>query len=177
MLLNAKKLAIGGLLLAMTEVCMVLGNIIETNTLFLLAAAAFFVGIVIREFGKAAGAVFYAASVLLGFVLSPNKLYVCSYAAMALYILLIELIWWGIGRIVICKNRMLRFWFAKFGVFNLIYVPTVLLFGDYFFEQSASPVFIWIIVLAGQLGWLLYDRAYEYVQSQIWSKFRGRLLR
>ena len=176
MLLNARKIAVGGLFLALTQVCMLLGSVLETNTLFLLAAAAYFTGIVIREFGKVTGAVFYVASVLLGLVLSPNKLYVCSYAAMALYILLIELVWWGLGRIRICKNRRMRFWFAKFGIFNLLYVPMVLLFGESFFEQLAMPAFVWILVLAGQVGWWLYDRAYEYVQSQIWSKIRGRLL-
>ena len=46
---KAKQIAFGGLLLAVTVVCMALGSVIETNTLFLLAAAAFFVGIVIRE--------------------------------------------------------------------------------------------------------------------------------
>ena len=39
---KAKQMAFGGLLLAVTVVCMALGSVIETNTLFLLAAAAFF---------------------------------------------------------------------------------------------------------------------------------------
>ena len=52
-------MAFGGLILAVTVVCMALGSVIETNTLFLLAAAAFFVGIVIREFGLRTGAAFY----------------------------------------------------------------------------------------------------------------------
>ena len=43
---KAKQIAFGGLLLAVTVVCMALGSVIETNTLFLLAAAAFGVGIV-----------------------------------------------------------------------------------------------------------------------------------
>ena len=48
---KAKTMAFGGLLLALTVVCMALGSVIETSTLFLLAAAPFFVGIVVREFG------------------------------------------------------------------------------------------------------------------------------
>ena len=52
---KAKQMAFGGLILAVTVVCMALGSVIETNTLFLLAAAAFFVGIVIREFGLRTG--------------------------------------------------------------------------------------------------------------------------
>ena len=74
----------------MTVVCMALGSVIETNTLFLLAAAAFFVGIVIREFGLRTGAAFYLAAILLGFLVTPNKFYVITFAAMGFYILGIE---------------------------------------------------------------------------------------
>ena len=50
--IKAKKMAFGGLLLALSVICMILGSVIETGTLFLLAAASFFVGIVFREFGS-----------------------------------------------------------------------------------------------------------------------------
>lgn len=38
---KAKKIAFGGMLLALTIIFMMLGSIIETGTLFLLAAASF----------------------------------------------------------------------------------------------------------------------------------------
>ena len=60
---KAKTMAFSGLLLALTVIFMVLGSVIETSTLFLLAAASFFVGIIIREFGLRIGAAFYAAGV------------------------------------------------------------------------------------------------------------------
>ena len=75
-----------------------LGSVIETNTLFLLAAASFFVGIVIQEFGLKSGAGFLLAGILLAILLSPNKLYVVSYAFMGFYILIIETIWHFSGR-------------------------------------------------------------------------------
>ena len=52
---KAKKMAFGGLLLALTVICMILGSVIETGTLFLLGAASFFVGIIFREFGRRTG--------------------------------------------------------------------------------------------------------------------------
>ena len=70
--LNAKKIAFAGVMLALTEVGIALGSVIETNTLFLLAAASFFVGIVIQEFGLKSGAGFLLAGILLGIFLSPN---------------------------------------------------------------------------------------------------------
>ena len=63
---KAKTMAFSGLLLALTVIFMVLGSVIETSTLFLLAAASFFVGIIIREFGLRIGAAFYAAGVEQG---------------------------------------------------------------------------------------------------------------
>ena len=55
---KARMTAFSGLLLALSVVCMALGSVIETNTLFLLAAASYFVGIIIREFGMKAGSGF-----------------------------------------------------------------------------------------------------------------------
>ena len=83
---KAKTMAFSGLLLALTVIFMVLGSVIETSTLFLLAAASFFVGIIIREFGLRIEAAFYAAGVILGFITAPNKFYVFTFAAMGLYI-------------------------------------------------------------------------------------------
>lgn len=172
---NAKKIAFGGLFLALTEICMMLGSVIETNTLFLLAAAAYFVGIVVREFGHGTGVMFYAAGVLLGFFLTPNKFYVCSYAAMALYILSIEYAWEWIGHLSVEKNRMLIFWVVKYVVFNVIYIPLLFAFGSIIISKEMS-MFMWIgVLLIGQVALLIYDRAYEYVQTQMWSKIRGRL--
>ena len=41
---KGKMMAFCGLFIALSVVCMSLGSVIETNTLFLLAAASFFVG-------------------------------------------------------------------------------------------------------------------------------------
>ena len=64
--LNTKKIAFAGVMLALTEVGIALGSVIETNTLFLLAAASFFVGIVIQEFGLKSGAGFLLAGIFFG---------------------------------------------------------------------------------------------------------------
>ena len=82
---KAKQMAFGGLILAVTVVCMALGSVIETNTLFLLAAAAFFVGIVIREFGLRRGGLLsgsnfiripgYAEQILCNYICCNGILY------------------------------------------------------------------------------------------------------
>ena len=59
---KAKSMAVCGLMLALSVVCMVLGSVIETSTLFLLAAASYFTGIVIREFGPFMGCILAGGS-------------------------------------------------------------------------------------------------------------------
>lgn len=173
---GAKKLAISGILLAFTVICMFLGGVIETNTLFLLAAASYFVGIIQREFGMKFGWAFWLAAIALGFILVPNKFYVLSYGAMGLYILLIEIVWKILGKHPQMKHRDKLFWGAKFVIFNIIYIPTVIGFQELLFSKAVSGKMLVGILAAGQIGLLIYDWAYEYVQENIWRKMRGRLL-
>lgn len=172
---NAKKTAFGGLMLAITVVCITLGSVIETNTLFLLAAASFFIGIAVQETNLAGGGAFYLAGVLLGLLVSPNKLYVVSYAGMGLYILAVECVWRRLGRMERDENRRRLFWLAKYLIFNLMYLPVLWIFRRTLLAAELPKAMWIVIVLAGQAGLLVYDRAYEYFMGKIWKKIRGKL--
>ena len=115
---KAKTVALGGLLLALTIVFMALGSFIETSTLFLLAAASFFVGIAVREFGLRVGAAFYIAAVLLGFITAPNKFYVITFAAMGFYIWGIEAVWRWLEKRHEMKKRKLFFWVSIHSIYR-----------------------------------------------------------
>ena len=173
---KAKTMAFGGLLLALTVVCMALGSVIETSTLFLLAAASFFVGIVIREFGLKAGAAFYIAAVLLGFITAPNKFYVLTFAAMGLYIWGIEAAFRYLEKHPAIRNRQAVFRISKYVIFNIIYLPIVFVFRDLLFTRSISGTIMAALVIGGQAALFIYDRAYDYAQVHIWNKMRGRIL-
>ena len=164
---KAKTMAFGGLLLALTVVFMALGSIIETSTLFLLAAASFFVGIVVREFGLRAGAAFYIAAVLLGFITAPNKFYVVTF----------EAVWKWLEKRHEMKKRNLFFWISKYVIFNIMYIPIVFLFRDLLFTQAISDMVMAGVIAGGQAGLFIYDRAYDYVQAHVWGKMRGRVLK
>ena len=174
---KAKTMAFGGLLLALSVVFMALGSIIETSTLFLLAAASFFVGIVVREFGLRAGAAFYIAAVLLGFITAPNKFYVITFAAMGFYIWGIEAVWRWLEKRHEMKKRKLFFWVSKYVIFNIMYIPIVFLFRDLLFTQAISDMVMAGVIAGGQAGLFIYDRAYDYVQAHVWGKMRGRVLK
>ena len=149
---KAKKTAIAGLLLAFTIVCIAMGSVIETNTLFLLAAASYFVGIIYREF------------------------YILSYGAMGFYILVNE---FAFRKIAEWKGKISRstiFWIVKYIVFNVMYLPMLLGFQELLFGRKLPAALMIGAFVAGQIGLFIYDRAYEYVQGHIWNKMRGRLL-
>ena len=163
---KAKQIAFGGLLLAVTVVCMALGSVIETNTLFLLAAAAFFVGI----------AAFYLAAALLGLLVTPNKFYVITFAAMGFYILGIESVWMFLAKRPQMGHRMGIYWFAKYVIFNLVYLPCLFGFRSMLFQKVVSDQLLLAAVMVGQIAILVYDKAYQYVQGTLWEKWRKRIL-
>lgn len=173
---KAKVIAFCGLLLALSVLCMAMGSVLETSTLFLLAASSYFVGIVIREFGIKAGTAFYLADVLLGFIVAPNKFYVLTFAAMGFYVLAVEKTWDILGR---CRSTLPRrgiFWTVKYIVFNILYIPTVLFFQELLFARELPELVQAGVILVGQAGLWIYDRAYEYSQVHIWGRIRGRVL-
>ena len=174
---KAKTIAFGGLLLALCVVFMALGSVIETSTLFLLAASSFFVGIVVREFGLKMGAAFYIAAVLLGFITAPNKFYVLTFAAMGIYIWGIEAVWRWLEKKPQLPRRQIIFWVSKYVIFNMVYIPIVLVFRDMLFSQALSPAVTAGVIVGGQIGLFIYDRAYDYVQAHVWRKMRGRVMR
>lgn len=175
MYVKSKRIAVLGLLLALAVIMIVLSGTIEMSTLFFLAAASFCVGIAVREYGLRMGIGFFIASVLLGFLLAPNKLYCITYSIMAFYILLSEVLWNSLVKMTKIKNPLRIFGFAKYLLFNLIYIPSVLIAPKLVY---AGELNIWImigILAGGQIVLFLFEKAYCYFQSQVWGKFRKNL--
>lgn len=170
---DSKKTAIGGILMALAVLCIILSGILEFNTLFLLAAASFFVGVMVRESGLLAGLAFYVGTVVLGALLAPQKSYCITFAAMGGYILGSEWIFWLAGRRG--KGRRAFLWTGKFLFFELLYLPALFIFPRLIFAEGIKGVWLWVAVAAGQLLFWIYDRAYEYFLTVLWEGFRSRL--
>lgn len=172
---KAKTIATAGLLVAFTVVMIVLSSVIETNTLFLIAAASFCVGIAIREWGLLFGLVFLVASILANLIVAPNKLYCLTYAGMGLYVLLYEWMWKTIADRKAMPHRNVWLWFGKMLLFNIFYVPTLFLAPKLLFVGKINGLISIFLLLVGQVAFLVYDMAYRYFQARIWGRFRGRL--
>ena len=176
MLLNAKKMAVMGLLAAFAVVMMFLSSAIESSSLFFIAAASFCVGIVIREWGSIAGVSFLIGTTFLNAFLAPNKLYCITYAGMGVYLILSEWIWKKIADAPVMKKRMLKLWIGKYLIFNLIYIPIIWFMPSLIFTKEIQGVMVLLLWGAGQVVLFVYDYAYGYFQGMIWGRLRTRLL-
>ena len=175
MLLNAKKLAFLGLLLAVTVLLISLSGILEFNTLFLLGAASFGVGIAVRESNIRYATGFYLAAILLGLILAPNKLYCITFAVMGIYILVIE---FSFDRLTNLKGNISReklYWIIKYITFNIFYIPMVIFLPKLIYQGEISTLILAIMIIAGQVVLFVYDMAYRYFQRFIWGKLRSKL--
>ncbi len=175
MLLNSKKLAFLGLLLAVDDLLIILSGIIEFNTMFLLAAASFCVGVAIRESSKQIGLGFLLASILIGLMLAPNKLYCITYGAFAFYILIIEYAYDLLIRVQNINQRKMLFWVIKYITFNLMYIPILIFLPKLFYQGEIHTGLYLGFILAGQAALFVFDKAYDYFQRFVWGKFRHNL--
>lgn len=171
---KAKQAAVLGLLAAIISIILVLSAVIESNTLFFLAAASYLVGAAVREYGLRMGTAFFIACALLGFLLAPNKMYVVTFAGLSAYILMREAMYLLLLRMDIIKSKRIAFFLTKLAAFNLLYIPALLFLPQFLFAGDVSADLLAIFWAGGQAAWFVYDKAYDYFQTQIWGKFRAR---
>jgi hypothetical protein len=171
---NAKKLAFLGLLLSLAVILVVLSGILEFNTLFLLAAASYFVGIAISETGLRAGFGFYISSVLLTLILAPNKFYCITFSTLGLYMVIAEYAFEKLTHVKYnIKQKKMILWLIKYAAFNIMFIPVLMLFPKLIYQGQLSHWLLAVLILAGQIFLLFYDKAYHYFENNIWNKIHG----
>ncbi|MEG1584785.1 MAG: hypothetical protein RR361_07005, partial [Anaerovorax sp.] len=148
------KLALGGILLAFTIVFMFAGSFAPGVEITLYSISGFFIGIMILESGPRAGVILYAAAIILGFVILPNKLGMIPYACLfGIY---------GIIKYYIEKIKMPVIQV----ILKIVFFAGILTLGLVFFKElllgnvSLPDVSIWIIIPCGVAFLMLYDWIY-----------------
>ena len=120
------------------------------------------------------GAGFLLAGILLAILLSPNKLYVVSYAFMGFYILIIETIWHFSGRASGWIRSRNFFWLMKYLVFNVLYIPGLIYFWSMLSEKKTAKGIMLMSVVFGQFILFVFDKTYEYAMGKIWKENRHK---
>lgn len=177
---GTKQLSLLSILLAFCVILIVLSGVIETSTLFLIAAASFFVGIAFRESNKVLGIGFYLAAILLSLILAPNKLYCFTFAMISLYIVLRELFR---EKLFLCQTsgrqnpKYYVAWILRFLMFNLIYLPILIFLPSVVIAAELTTKLFLAFLAGGQIVFYLYDRAYDYFILNYWMKLKNRIMR
>lgn len=166
MLLKSKDIAYLGVLLGLNQLFIILSSVIETNTIIFFAAAALLVGIVIVEFGFKSGILFYAASCILGFFLTFNKVEIITY-----------IIFFGLYSIVkyveeIKINNAALLYATKLLFFN------VSLIAMYFTVKLFIPLKLaWWMIIAAQVLFIIYDYAFTMFITTYVNSIKPKLKR
>lgn len=171
---DTKKVAAAGLLVAFSVILIWLSSLIETSSLFFIAAASFCVGIAIREWGIRLGFAFLIASFLVNLFVTPQKMYCFTFVGMGFYIWFSEWLYRLLGDKRDVKHRKVWLWTGKIICFNIMYIPVLFFAPQILFQGRVNGLFAMIFLFLGQVVLYVYDVAYRYFQSQVWGKIRNK---
>lgn len=145
----SKKVAFGGILLALNIILLLLINIIPMNTLFIMGLASLPISIIIMEFGPKSGVIFYIGSIILGFLVMANKfqwiLYTTTFGIYGLIKYMVE------RDLPIYIEYILKLLFA-----NIIMLVLYLTLKQFIY----IPVNLIIIVIF-EIVFVIYDNVYS----------------
>ena len=156
---KTKTAATGGILLALSVVTLFGATFVPGIELTLYALSSFYVAFAMIEISQSAGWIFYIASVLLAFILVPDKSGLIPYAFFfGLY---------AIIKLYIEKSKKfpqpLEIFF-KLVFCNAMFALSFILFGELFLGPIQVPEVALPIILGGaQIFFLAYDYIFTLV--------------
>ncbi len=169
---KTKKMAMLGIMAALSTVLAVLGTVISVNTVFFTAAAAFLAGIAVVQYGLGLGVIFFLVCSTLDFLVNPNSFHILLYIVFAGYLVVSEgsykwLKKWD-GRVKEWIHRGIRF-----VVFSFLYVPVMIFLPGLFVAETAleqwmeADWFFPVLLTAGIPFWILFDISYFIVKKEV----------
>ena len=145
----SRKIAYGGMLLALNCIILLLINILPINTLFLLGLSSLPIAVVIMEYGPKAGVIFYMGSFLLSFMILANK------SQWILYIFTFGI--YGLVKYMIEKDSS----FVKEYVLKLL-SANILIIITYFILKPFVYIPVNIItIIVFEISFIIYDFVYS----------------
>lgn len=153
---KTSKIALGGICLALTMVFMFAGSVVPGIELTLFAISSLFTAVMILEAGTGSAVLLYAAAVLLGLIILPNKLAIIPYAFFFGY--------YGIFKFYAekLKSRWAQL-SCKLLLFAAVLCVGLLGFKSLLLGSIALPDYpVWILISGGIAMMLLYDYIFTF---------------
>jgi hypothetical protein len=165
---SAKKVALGGILGALTIICLFLATTLPTNRISLYALSSFFVSIIVLEAGIGTAWLFYGASSILALLIIPNKVGVIPYIVFfGIY---------GVIKFYIEKiGRLVPEWIIKLLYFNICFFAAVHFMKELLNINVIANFPWWAVVLVFELIYIVYDYVYTLFIGYYKHKIRPKL--
>ena len=163
------KIALGGICLALTMVCLFGGSIVPGIELTLFAISSVFTAVMVLEAAVKGGLLLYVAAVLLGFAIIPNKLAMIPYTFLFGY--------YGIVKYYIEKlsSRWIQL-SLKSGFFAVLLTIGLLGFKQLLMGSIHLPDYTSLVraIIAGVAFLLLYDFVFTALILFYQRRIKGR---
>jgi len=152
---NAKRLALGGILAALTLITLYAESVLPTSKLSLYALSSFFVSVIVIESGIKWAWIFYIASSILALIILPDKIALIPY--------LVFFGVYGILKFYIEKIRnIIVELILKYAYFNLCLLLALLLIKKIFLDMLNIAFSLWILIVVLEVVFLVYDYAFTF---------------
>jgi len=150
---SARKLTLGGILLALSVIVLYFATSLPTSRLSLYALSSFFVSVIVMEAGVKTGWLYYISSSLLSFFLLHNK------AALVPYIVFFGV--YGIVKYYVEKIDKPVFEYVLKLVYFNVCVAAAYVFIKEVFLESIEIKFPWpVALILLQVIFIVYDYVY-----------------
>ena len=184
---KSKQMAWCGIIMAITVILQIVSGIIETSSLFFLAAASFLTGCVERKYGVKLAAAFSAGAFILGLILAPEKLYCFTFLGFSIYVMVAEFF----RKNTVYNSDFTKKHFKEYLIKGIIYhilliIALVLSFKitgiDIIFSETlienVEKMPVAVVAAAGiicaEIIWLVFDKAYIFFQNRYGLVVCGR---
>ncbi len=157
-----------GVLLALCQILLVLAGTFSYSSLSLTLLAALTVGVAILIAGPGGGAAFFAAAMILGWFLTPDRTHLWLFAAVGGYQLFLE----TLQPRLLMRCPIWLVWVIKLVLFNLIFLPILLLVSQLFLEESPALLTVSFAVLANAVI-ILFDSLYFRLKFKYGPRIRA----
>jgi len=163
--LTTKRVALSGILIALTVIVLFLATTLPTSRLSLYALSSFFISIVIIEYGIKNGWFFYLASLILTFIVIPNKIGLIPFV---IFFGIYGLVKFYIERL----NRIAVEYVLKVIFFNMSLVIGIFFVKEFFLESINIRIPLWAIIAVLEIVFVIYDYVYSLFIQYYKAKVR-----
>lgn len=181
--LKSGEVAWGGIMMSVSVILIILASVIESSSLFFLAAASFICGIIQRKFSVKVSVLFAFGTFIIGLILAPDKLYCFTFMGFSVYVIVAEYFREKLNdsykkgdEKLIKRNTKISF-LVKFIVYHFL-LALALFFVKIFTGidiSSAAPwikslakvpvILVVVCIIAAEALWIIFDRAYVFFQN------------